>query len=463
MANPLLDKLEQIVGANQLLTDDALTSRFTHIWKTAIPLQAIAVVFPRNTKELSMVMQLCYTNDQRVVVHGGLTNLVGATQTAGNEVIISLDKMNAIEEIDEKSRTITVQSGVILENAINAAADKNLLLPLSFGAKGSAQVGGVVSTNAGGLRVFRYGMTRQMVLGLEAVLPDGTIISSMKKIIKDNSGYDLKQLFIGAEGTLGIVSRVIFRLQEKPQSRVSAFVAVENYNCVIDLLKHMEKGLAGALTGFELMWQRTYQGMTNESTGYPPPLPDEYPYYVFIESMGNDQDADFNRLENLTAHALEANIIADGVLAQSERELQNIWKIREDVSVLADQAAYDQHFDISLPLPVIGQEVDTAIEQLSALPFVEKIFPFGHVADGNIHFIIGKSENSPDIIQQINDIIYANLAKNKGSVSAEHGIGIDKKAYLATSRSEEEINLMQVLKKTLDPKNILNPGRIISI
>lgn len=463
MANPLLDKLEQIVGANQLLTDDDLTSRFTHIWKTAIPLQAIAVVFPRNTKELSLVMQLCHTNDQRVVVHGGLTNLVGATQTDGNEVVISLDKMNAIEEIDEKSRTITVQSGVILENAINAAADKNLLLPLSFGAKGSAQVGGVVSTNAGGLRVFRYGMTRQMVLGLEAVLPDGTIISSMKKIIKDNSGYDLKQLFIGAEGTLGIVSRVIFRLQEKPQSRVSAFVAVENYNCVIDLLKHMEKGLAGTLTGFELMWQRTYQGMTNESTGYPPPLPDHYPYYVFIESMGNDQEADFNRLENLTAQALEANIIADGVLAQSERELQNIWKIREDVSVLADQAAYDQHFDISLPIPVIGEEVDTAIEQLSALPFVEKIFPFGHVADGNIHFIIGKSENSPNIIQQINDIIYANLAKNKGSVSAEHGIGIDKKAYLATSRSEEEINLMQVLKKTLDPKNILNPGRIISI
>ncbi len=190
-------------------------------------------------------MQLCYANDQRVVVHGGRINLVARLQTDGNEVVISLDKMNAIEEIDEKSRTITVQSGVILENAINAAADKNLLLPLSFGAKGSAQVGGVVSTNAGGLRVFRYGMTRQMVLGLEAVLPDGTIISSMKKIIKDNSGYDLKQLFIGAEGTLGIVSRVIFRLQEKPQSRVSAFVAVENYNCVIDLLKHMEKDLLG--------------------------------------------------------------------------------------------------------------------------------------------------------------------------------------------------------------------------
>ena len=174
------------------------------------------------TEELSTVMKLCNQEKQEVIVHGGLTNLVGATQTEKKQLVISLDKMNQIEEIDEKSRTITVQAGVILENAIDAAADKNLLLPLSFGAKGSAQVGGVVSTNAGGLRVFRYGMTRQMVLGLEAVLPDGTIISSLKKIIKDNSGYDLKQLFIGAEGTLGIVTKVVFRLQEKPQSRSSS-------------------------------------------------------------------------------------------------------------------------------------------------------------------------------------------------------------------------------------------------
>lgn len=463
MANPLLTELAEIVGEQQLLTHGAEKTRFTHIWKTAIPLQAVAVVLPQTTEQLSAIMQLCYANNQKVVVHGGLTNLVGATQTAGNEVVITLEKMNTIEEVDEKSRTITVQSGVILEHAINAAAEKNLLLPLSFGAKGSAHVGGVVSTNAGGLRVFRYGMTRQMILGLEAVLPDGTIISSLKKIIKDNSGYDLKQLFIGAEGTLGIVTRVIFRLQEKPQSRVSAFVAVTNYEDVIGLLKHMEKGLAGSLTGFELMWQRTYQGMTNQSTGYPPPLPDHYPYYVFIESMGNDRKADLDRLEQLTSQALENELIADGVLAQSERELQNIWRIREDVSVLADQAPFDQHFDISLPLPVIGSEVDTAIEKLSEFPFVEKIFPFGHVADGNIHFIIGKNENSPDIIQQINDVIYANLAKNKGSVSAEHGIGIDKKAYLSTSRSKEEINLMRLMKKTLDPKNLLNPGRIISI
>ena len=459
----MISALENIVGQNNVLSQGNEKSRFTHIWKTDLPLEALAVVFPQTTQELSDILQLCHKEKQEVIVHGGLTNLVGATQTEKKQLVVALDKMNQIEEIDEKSRTLTVQAGVILENAIDAVAEKNLFLPLSFGAKGSAQVGGVVSTNAGGLRVFRYGMTRQMVLGLEAVLADGTIISSLKKIIKDNSGYDLKQLFIGGEGTLGIITKVVFRLQEKPQSRSSAIVGIHHYEQVIQMLKFMEKGLAGTLTGFELMWQRPYQAMTQPPSAYPPPLPDQYPYYVFIECMGSNAVNDFNRLETLIGEALENGIIEDGVLAQSDRELQSIWKIREDVSVLADLAKYDQHFDISLPIPVIGEEVDRAIEKLSQLDFVEKIFPFGHVADGNIHFIIGKKDNSPAIIEAINAIIYAELAKHKGSVSAEHGIGLDKKAYLSTSRTPNEIVLMQLLKKTLDPQGILNPGRIISL
>ena len=258
----MIAALEAIVGAKNVLSNGAEKSRFTHIWKTDIPLEALAVVYPTTTEEVSAILRLCHENNQAVVVHGGVTNLVGATQTEKKHLVIALDKMNAIEEVDEQSRTITVQAGAILEQTIDAADDKNLFLPLSFGAKGSAQVGGVISTNAGGLRVFRYGMTRQNVLGLEAVLADGTVISSLKKIIKDNSGYDLKQLFIGAEGTLGIVTKVVFRLQEKPLSRSSAVVGLENYENVVALLKFMEKGLAGALTGFELMWQRTYRAMT---------------------------------------------------------------------------------------------------------------------------------------------------------------------------------------------------------
>ena len=458
----MIQELTSIVGENNILAQGKEKTRFTHIWKTDIPLTALAVVFPKSTEEVAAIMHLCNKHNQQVVVHGGLTNLVGGTQSQAKQLVVSLEKMNQIEEIDEKSRTIRVQAGVILENAIDAANDKNLFLPLSFGAKGSAQVGGVVSTNAGGLRVFRYGMTRQMVLGLEAVLPDGTIISSLKKIIKDNSGYDLKQLFIGAEGTLGIVTKVVFRLQEKPQSRSSAIVGVNNYENVIALLKFMEKGLAGTLSGFELMWKRTYEAMI-AAPDFSAPIPTNFPYYVFIESLGGDSTSDFNRLEELIAQAYEKELIGDGVLAQSERELQSIWKIREDVSVLADLAQYDQHFDISLPIPVIGKEIDRAIEALEQLDFVEKIFPFGHVADGNIHFIIGKKENSPEIIDAINAIIYGCLQRNKGSLSAEHGIGLDKKKYLFTSRTENEINLMRTLKRALDPKNILNPERIISV
>jgi FAD/FMN-containing dehydrogenase len=460
MDQSFIRSLTQIVGEPNILHSGAEKERFTHIWKTDIPLEAKAVVFPSSTEEVSEIMKYCYITKQEVIVHGGLTNLVGGTETESNQLVISLDKMNLIEEVDPQSKTITAQAGTILENMIDAAKEKNLLLPMSFGAKGSAHIGGVVSTNAGGLRVFRYGMTRQMVLGLEAVLPDGTIISSLKKIIKDNSGYDLKQLFIGSEGTLGIVTKVILRLSEAPTSRSSAIVGIDSYDQVIDLLKYLEKNLAGTLSGFELMWKNTYTAMTGDQSHLTAPISTEYNYYVFVESLGSQPKQDYERLENLIGNSLEMELIQDGVMMQSERELNSIWQIREDVSILAAQANFDQHFDISIPIPLIGELVDQAVRELNKLPFVERIFTFGHVADGNIHFIIGKKENNPKIIEAINELIYSPLKEVGGSVSAEHGIGIHKKAYLSTSRSKEEIDMMKTLKLTFDPLNILNPGRI---
>ena len=457
----MVDTLKKIVGEDSVLSDGKEKSRFDHIWKTDIPTNAIAVVFPKDTGELSSIMKVCFENNQKVLVQGGLTNLVGSTKTFKDEIIISLDRMNKIEEIDEKSRTITLQSGVIVEDAINAANEKDLLLPLNFGAKGSAQIGGVVSTNAGGLRVLKYGMTRGLVLGLEAVLSNGEVISSMKKVIKDNSGYDLKQLFIGSEGTLGVVTKVIFKLEEKPESRCSALVALNNYDNVVNLLKFMEKGLSGTLTGFELMWNETYKTMLDSSENYSPLLPSTYPFYVFIESLGSNLNSDFDKLSELISKAAEKNLIEDAILAQNEREQKIIWDMREDVSVLAKKSKFDQHFDISLPIPIINNEVQVATKKLKKLSFVEHVFTFGHVADGNIHFIIGKNDNSTKNTEKINQIIYSNLKENGGSVSAEHGIGLDKKKYLYTSRSTEEINLMKTLKKILDPKNILNPGRVI--
>ena len=457
----MVEILKKIVGEDSVLSNGKEKSRFDHIWKTDIPTNAKAVVFPKDTGELSSIMKVCFENNQKVLVQGGLTNLVGSTKTFKDEIIISLDRMNKIEEIDEKSRTITLQSGVIVEDAINAANGKDLLLPLNFGAKGSAQIGGVVSTNAGGLRVLKYGMTRGLVLGLEAVLSNGEVISSMKKVIKDNSGYDLKQLFIGSEGTLGIVTKVIFKLEEKPESRCSALVALNNYDNVVNLLKFTEKGLSGTLTGFELMWNETYKTMLDSSENYSPLLPGTYPFYVFVESLGSNLNRDFDKLSELISEAAEKNLIEDAILVQNEREQKIIWDMREDVSVLAKKSRFDQHFDISLPIPVIDKEVQIATKKLKKLSFVEHVFTFGHVADGNIHFIIGKNNNSIENTEKINEVIYSNLKENGGSVSAEHGIGLDKKKYLYTSRSAEEIKLMKTLKEIFDPKNILNPGRVI--
>ena len=208
----IIKKITKVVDESSIITGEDLKSRFYHIWKTDISLESICVVLPRNTEQVSEIMKICYNNDQEVVIHGGLTNLVGSTKTNNSQIVISLEKMNSIIEIDTESKTVTCESGVILEDLINACKEKDLLLPLNFGARGSAQIGGAVSTNAGGLRVFKYGMTRNLVLGTEAVLPNGTVISSLKKLIKDNSGYDLKQIFIGSEGTLGIVTKVVLRL-----------------------------------------------------------------------------------------------------------------------------------------------------------------------------------------------------------------------------------------------------------
>ena len=457
----LVEHLVSICGPQAVLDQEALLERYHHIWKMDQPLQAVAVVLPASTQEVAAILQLCNQLKQEVVVHGGLTNLVGGTETQPHQLVLSLERMNTIEEVDPISKTLTAQAGVIIENLIDAAAERDLMLPLNFGAKGSAQIGGALATNAGGLRVFRFGMTRQLVLGLEYVLPDGRIVSSLKKIIKDNSGYDLKQLLIGSEGTLGIITKVVLRLTQAPKTRSSALVGVQNYAKVLDLLKHLDKGLGGTLSGFELMWQHTFETMTTPPSIHTAPLPKDYPYYVFIETMGNDPENDFLRLETLITEALETDIIHDGVLAQTQRELNTIWQIREDVSVLAAQAQDDQHFDISLPIPKIGSIIDSITQELRALSFVDRIFTFGHVADGNIHFIIGKKQNSPEIIKAINEVVYRQLKENNGSVSAEHGIGLHKKDYLNTSKSEVEIAIMKQLKALFDPHQILNPKRII--
>ncbi len=463
MSTGFVDQLVAQLPAGTVLTGQLLDERYDHIWRMHLPLQAKAVVLPRSTEEVAIALKHCYANGQPVVIHGGLTNLVGATKVSPDEVVISLEKMNAIEEIDEQSRTMTVQAGTILEHIQQAAAGCGLLFSLNFGAKGSAQIGGIISTNAGGLRVFRYGMTRQLVLGLEAVLANGTVISSMKKIIKDNSGYDLKQLFIGSEGTLGVITRAVLKLTEAPKSRTSAFVGFDNYDKVVAFLKYMDAGLAGTLSGYELLWQKTYQAMTQPPASEKPPLPPNHRYYVLLESLGSDPEKDANFVQTLLENAFEKKLILDAAVAKNESDLRWFWTIREDVRVLSSICNHDQHFDVSLPVPKIGDYVNTVLEKLNQLPEVERAFAFGHVADGNVHFVVGKENNSATLVHQINEIVYRPLKVLGGSVSAEHGIGIDKKQYLSYCRTTAEIDLMKTLKKTLDPKEILNRGKVLDL
>ena len=456
----IIDELIYLLGADRVVLGEDLKSRYVHIWQMEESLLAKAVLLPIDTTEVSEIMKIAFRYEQIVVVHGGLTNLVSSTNTQPDDLVISMEKMNHIQEVDPESRAMTVQAGTILENIHLAAQESSLLFPLSYGAKGSAQIGGAISTNAGGLRVLKYGMTRSLVLGLEIVLANGTILSSLKKIIKDNSGYDLKQLFIGSEGTLGIVTRAILKLEEAPISRVSALVGMDNYTQVIQLLKYLDAGMAGTLSGFELIFQETYAGMTNPSNGYAKPLVGDWKFLVLIEGLGGDQKKNHERLEGLLSQAMEQEMISDGVMAHSESDLEWFWKIREDVHVIIRPEPFVQLFDVSVPIGAIGAYAESVISKLQKLTSVTNVYTFGHVADGNMHFIVGKMDDGVDLKKQINDIVYLPLKELAGSVSAEHGIGLDKKEYLSLSKSQAEIELMKKIKLTLDPKNLLNRGKI---
>ena len=459
--NNIINLFAEILDPSSILSGDELKSRFYHIWKTDISLESLCLLLPKSSEEISSIVKICNENNQEIIIHGGLTNLVGSTISNNSQVVISLERMNKVIEIDEQGKTITCESGAIIENIIDAVKDKDLLLPLNFGARGSAQIGGAISTNAGGLRVFKYGMTRNLVMGIEVVLPDGTIISSLKKLMKDNSGYDLKQLFIGSEGTLGIVTKVVLRLYRLPKTRYTSLAVTNNYQSVLDLLKIMEDKISSSLTGFELLWNDTYKKMVDDKTLYNKYLPDNFKYYVFIEYMGGDFENDYNLFESVVLDSINKGVIDDAVIGKDDKEQVNIWGIREDVAVLADERDFDQQFDISIPVALIGKVIDKISKELKDCEGVKTIYPFGHVADGNIHFIIGKDSDDDVLKSKINDIIYNNTKLVDGSISAEHGIGLDKKKYLIKSRSEDEIDLMRLIKKSIDPKNILNPGRVI--
>ncbi len=422
----------------------------------------LAVLRPRSTAEVSQILAMANAAAQSVVPWGGCTGLVDGAYAEG-ALALSLDRLCAIEEIDETNRVMRVQAGCILQTACEAAEARDLLLPLDLGARGSATIGGTISTNAGGNRVLRWGMARDMVLGLTAVLADGTVIDSVNTLIKNNAGYDLKQLFIGSEGTLGVVTRAVLRLRPKPLSENVALLAVEAFEHLPRLLRRLERELGGSLSSFEVMWTEFYQLVTTAPAPGRPILPHGSPFYVLVEARGTDARADAEQFENVLAGALEAGEVRDAVIAKSDSERRTMWSLRDDVAQLTRDGPVSA-FDVSLKIddmPGYLEEVRGGLK--SRWGNACRLVVWGHLGDGNLHLMVSAGDDSPQARHVIGEIIYGSLRKRCGSsISGEHGIGLQKRAYLPCSRTPAEIALMRTLKTALDPRNILNPGKLLA-
>lgn len=456
----IVEALREVVGVDAVLDASATAERASSYWDQS-PMRAAALVRPRTTAEVSAALKVCHERGQVVVTQGGLTGCVQGATTNEDCVVISMERMNSIEEIDLVGRTATAQAGVVLQKLQEAVRDKGMLFPIDLGARGSCTIGGNVATNAGGINVIRYGMMRSRVLGLEAVMADGTIISSMNRMLKNNAGYDLKQMFIGSEGTLGIVTRVIVRLEEAPVSRNSAMVALSSFEAVTGLLKRLQQSLGGQLSAYEVMWGDYFREVTADAPGcHRAPMDRHHAYYVMLEAEGANPDADAEQFTNVMGAALEESLVMDAVIPQSDTERTLLWDIRENFQPLYVRKPIFL-YDVSLPI----RDMEAYVIEVQAR--LRKRWPnsrcdvIGHIGDGNLHFFVTPGCEGENLHHQSDEDVYAPLKPIGGSISAEHGIGTEKRIHLGISRSPEEIDLMRFLKRSLDPKAILNPGKIL--
>ena len=461
MTPAVVEALGAIVGAGGIARGEAIDERYrTDILKKSRSDPGV-VVRPASTEQVAAVVKLASANGIPVTPLGGGTGLVGGGIASPGGILLSLERMNRIVEIDEVSMTVTAESGAVLETVQGATEAKGLLLPLDLGARGSATIGGTISTNAGGTRVLRWGMMRDMVLGLEAVLADGTIVSTMGKSLKDNAGYDWKQLMIGSEGTLGIVTRAVLRLRPNPRSAQTAMVATGSVEDVGTMLRFLQARLAGRLSSFELMWRNFYEFVTEgQRDKRPPPMPGGAAIYVLVEALGDDEEADAASFATALEELFERGLVADAVIAQSERQRAELWATRDDLIDVMAAIKPRYAYDVSMALSDMAAFVaDTEARVEAALPGATLMF-YGHGGDGNLHVVVGPGD-VPGGYDRASGAVYAATQGVGGSVSAEHGIGTYKQAYIGLTRSPAELDLMRRLKRALDPDGILNPGKVV--
>lgn len=456
----VLAELREALGAAVLAGDD-IPARNVADWSTLGPQRPLAVVRPADTEGVAAAMRICARHRVPVVPQGGLTGLCGGARPIEGAIALSLERMVGVEEIDAASATLTVKAGTPLEQVQQAADEAGFFMPLDLGARGSCAIGGNLSTNAGGNRVIRYGMARDLVLGLEVVLADGTVVTNLNKMMKNNAGYDLKQWFIGSEGTLGIITRVVLKLAPKPGCTMVALCALDSYAAVVDLLNDARRRLGPLLSAFEVMWPDYWQTVTQRVPGVQAPFAGDYAGYVLIEAQGTDEAFDTPRFEAWLESLLERGVVADGALAQSLADVRAFWGVRDACAEFPQVLGPPEPFDIGLPVRDMDAFVTDCTAALRArYPEAIALF-YGHIGDGNLHIVSCVPGQSPQPKEAIVEIVYDQVRRFGGTISAEHGIGTTKKPYLHYTRSEAELALMRRIKQALDPDNLLNPGKVL--
>jgi FAD/FMN-containing dehydrogenase len=461
----VLKRIEASAGAGGSTRDPSEIAPHLKEWRELYRGTTPLLVRPRTTEEVAAVVKVCAETKTPLVPQGGNTGLVGG-QVPFGEVLISLSRLNKIRRIDPADNTITVEAGVILADVQRAAADADRLYPLSLASEGSAQIGGLLSTNAGGINVLRYGTAGEHVLGLEVVLPDGRVLSDLKRLRKDNTGYHLRQLFLGAEGTLGIITAAVLKLWPRPSAITTAFVALSRLDAIIPLLNHMQAASGGLVTAFELVPRIGLEFVVAHANGARDPLPNQHDWYALIEITSGSPVPLDPMLEDALGAAAEAGLVVDAAIAKSETQRSDLWVLRDQLSEVQKFEGGSIKHDVAVPVSEIANFIREAMEAVArACPGIRPV-PFGHVGDGNVHFNLSQPLGADKTVylarwQEINDIVHGIAHRYGGSISAEHGLGFMKREEIPRYKSAVEMDLMRALKKTLDPDNIMNPGKVL--
>jgi FAD/FMN-containing dehydrogenase len=419
-----------------------------------------ALILPRSTSDVATALRICHDYQQPVVTQGGLTGLAGGAHPQAGEIALSLERMSGIEEIDLASATLTALAGTPLAVVQQAADEAGFLCGIDLGARGTCTIGGNIATNAGGNQVLRYGMARRNTLGLEVVLADGTIVRSLNKMLKNNAGYDWTQWFIGSEGTLGVITRVVISLQPKPRGLQTALCAVTSFEDALAVLRGFQDSHPGRLLVFEALW-REFMTVATQICGLPPAFEAEHDVTLLIETdMGEDPEG-IEAFSAVLGKFYEQNLIKDAVVAQSRADRNRLWAYRETPYEYGRFLPEEIRFDVSIPLGRMSEAVEHLRQEMPQHWPKAVYVIFGHVADSNIHINVAIQGMDDATKGGVQKLVYDLVSRLGGSISAEHGIGRIKRPYLSLSRTEPELALMAKMKRTLDPAGILNPGRLL--